>query len=278
MTPSVVRAGAFLHHLQLESTDPERLSRFYAEAMNMRREAVGDGFLCSGPGRKLLIVRGADQKLGFAGFGCREAEGVAEIREKAAKAGVEILPSPSPLFEDGAFAVRDPDGNQIVFGMARHDNEAPNGMHAPLQHLTLATFDVNAIEDFYANKLGFLVSDRVINDKGETATCFMRSNHEHHTLACFKSSRQGIDHHSYEAGEWIRIRDWCDRFGQMQIPLMWGPGRHGPGNNLFIFIEDPDGNWIEVSAELEVIYDRPVKHWPHGERTLNYWGRAILRS
>jgi catechol 2,3-dioxygenase len=60
--------------------------------------------------------------------------------------------------------------------------------------------------------------------------------------------------------------------------LMWGPGRHGPGNNLFIFIEDPDGNWIEVSAELEVVHDRPAVDWPHERRTLNLWGPAILRS
>jgi catechol 2,3-dioxygenase len=59
-----------------------------------------------------------------------------------------------------------------------------------------------------------------------------------------------------------------------------GPGRHGPGNDLFIFIVDPDENWIEISAELEIIHDhdRPVKHWPHRERTLNQWGRAILRA
>ena len=92
------------------------------------------------------------------------------------------------------------------------------------------------------------------------------------------SSRKGLDHHSYEAGEWDTIRDFADHFAARDIRLMWGPGRHGPGNNLFIFIEDPDGNWIEVSAELEVIRDRPVKHWPHGERTLNLWGNAILRS
>jgi catechol 2,3-dioxygenase len=59
---------------------------------------------------------------------------------------------------------------------------------------------------------------------------------------------------------------------------MWGPGRHGPGNNLFIFIEDPDGNWIEVSAELEIIHDRSLHEWPHEERTLNLWGTAIMRS
>jgi catechol 2,3-dioxygenase len=45
-----------------------------------------------------------------------------------------------------------------------------------------------------------------------------------------------------------------------------------------VFIADADGNWIEVSAELEVIYDRPTKEWPHEERTLNLWGPAILRS
>ncbi len=278
MICSSVHAGAYLHHLQLESADPERLSRFYADAMNMRREKAGDDFLCVGLGRKLLVARGSSQKLGFAGFACRDADGLAGVRAQAIESGAKLLPSPSPLFEEGAFAVHDPDGNQIVIGLARHDTDESQGMHAPLQHLTLATFDVKAIEDFYTKTLGFLVSDRVINDKGDVATCFMRSNHEHHTLGCFKSNRKGIDHHSYEAGEWIRIRDWSDRFGSMEIPLMWGPGRHGPGNNLFIFIEDPDGNWIEVSAELEVMYDRPVKHWPHGERTLNQWGRAILRS
>jgi len=60
--------------------------------------------------------------------------------------------------------------------------------------------------------------------------------------------------------------------------LMWGPGRHGPGNNLFVFIEDIDGNWIEISAELETVIGRPPKNWPQEERTLNLWGKAIMRS
>ena len=87
-----------------------------------------------------------------------------------------------------------------------------------------------------------------------------------------------MDHHSYEAGDWGYIRDWCDHFASHDIQLDWGPGRHGPGNNLFVFITDPDGNWIEVSAELEVIYDRGVVDWPQHPRTLNKWGRAIMRS
>lgn len=60
--------------------------------------------------------------------------------------------------------------------------------------------------------------------------------------------------------------------------MIWGPGRHGPGNNLFAFIEDLDGNKIEISGELEIIHDRKIKKWPHEPRTLNLWGSAIMRS
>ena len=39
---------------------------------------------------------------------------------------------------------------------------------------------------------------------------------------------------------------WGDRFVERHIKLDWGPGRHGPGNNLFAFITDPDGLRIEL--------------------------------
>ena len=75
------------------------------------------------------------------------------------------------------------------------------------------------------------------------------------------------------------IRDWADHFARHGIKLAWGPGRHGPGNNLFVMIHDPDGNLIEISAELEVITgDRPAGIWPHEESTFNRWGSAALRT
>ena len=47
---------------------------------------------------------------------------------------------------------------------------------------------------------------------------------------------------------------------------------------VFDFIEDLDGNKIEISAELEIVHDRQIKKWPHEPRTLNLWGSAIMRS
>ena len=275
---TAVNAGAYLHHLQLQSSDPARLAEFYGDAMDMKLQRLGeDQWICEGPLRRMLFVRGQNKKLGYAGFACRDAAGVAAIRARAEEGNIEVLSSPSPLFGPEAFAVRDPDGSLIVFGLAKPD-QATNGLRGPLQHLTLASKDPVAMERFYVNQLGFLTSDYVRDGDGMIRACWMRSNHEHHTLACFRHSKQGIDHHSYEAGDWSVIKDWCDRMGSRRIPLVWGPGRHGPGNNLFVFIEDPDTNWIEISAELEVMYDRPAKAWPHDEYTLNSWGRGILRS
>ena len=153
-----------------------------------------------------------------------------------------------------------------------------NSLHGPLQHLTFKSQDVNKFINFYHHKLGFAISDRVVNTGDEVMTCFVRSTQEHHNLACFKSAITGIDHHSYEVGEWNLIRDWCDHFSNLGLKLFWGPGRHGPGNNLFVFIEDCDGNLIELSAELELIEDREIVDWPHEPRTLNLWGEGLMRS
>ena len=276
---TTVRAGAYLHHLMIFSPEPERLARFYGETMEMAvSRPDSKSWLCMGPGRCLLVGEGTARSLGHAAFACRDQGALLDLRTRSEQEGLQPQIFASPFFAGGSFSVRDPDGNQVVFGFSKSGPAKGHGRTARLQHLTLATRNVGSIEGFYADKLGFAVSDRVLNKKGEVMTCFMRSNHEHHTLACFHQERQGVDHHSYEAGEWTLIRDWCDRMAERNIPVMWGPGRHGPGNNLFVFIEDPDGNWVEISAEIEVVYDRPTKEWPHCERTLNLWGPAIMRA
>ena len=41
-----------------------------------------------------------------------------------------------------------------------------------------------------------------------------------------------------------------------------GTGRHGPGNNLFLFFDDLDGNHIELSAEMERFFDDSADYAP----------------
>merc|ERR1711965_454953 len=236
-------------------------------------------FICDGPSRKIIITKGENKTLSYAGMVCRNENNLNEFRKFLNQNELILKDHNSGFYKSGSFSVEDPDKNKICFGVLKDKNSnVLDGIHAPLQHLTFASEDVVSFQDFYQNKLGFQVTDRVTKNNGELATCFTTSNHEHHTIACFKSSKKGMDHHSYEVGDWNYIKNWCDHFALNNIKLMWGPGRHGPGNNLFVFIEDIDGNWIEISAELETVHGRPVKNWPQEERTLNLWGNAIMRS
>jgi len=280
MSLTAVQADIFLHHLEIQSSNPERLANFYSNIMDMKIDKLSlDKFICDGPSRKIIITKGENKTLSYAGMVCRNENNLNEFREFLNQNKLKLKDHHSGFYKSGSFSVEDPDKNKICFGVLKDKNSnVLDGIHAPLQHLTFASEDVVSFQNFYENKLGFQVTDRVIKNNGGLATCFTTSNHEHHTIACFKSSKKGMDHHSYEAGDWNFIKNWCDHFASNNIKLMWGPGRHGPGNNLFVFIEDLDGNWIEISAELETVHGRPVKNWPQEERTLNLWGNAIMRS
>ena len=95
--PAAVSAGAYLHHLQLSSGNPERLALFYADAMDMRSGQLANGdWLCRGPGRRIIFTQGPDKGLGFGAFACRDAPGLAAIRDRAVSQNAEILPSPRP--------------------------------------------------------------------------------------------------------------------------------------------------------------------------------------
>ena len=164
----------------------------------------------------------------------------------------------------------------MVFGLSREELPT-NGLPARLQHFVCATQRLPEMLEFYRG-LGMVESDRVL--EGETLSAvFLRSDPEHHSFAAFRAPESRPDHHCYETNGWLDIRDWADRMGELRIPLWWGPGRHGPGNNLFFMIEDPDGHKVEFSAELELMpKDMPHRTWPHEQRTLNLWGSAWMRS
>jgi catechol-2,3-dioxygenase len=135
------------------------------------------------------------------------------------------------------------------------------------------------MQAFYRDRLGFVVSDEVRDEAGELRACFLRTDKLHHCLALFGAAISCFDHQSFETPSWNDIKKWGDHMAALRVPIVWGIGRHGPGNDVFFMVRDPDGNLAEISSEIEQCApDRPTGQWPHEERTLNLWGKAILRS
>jgi len=274
--------SARLDHLEILSESPERLVGFYRDAMGMAPARIDrDLWLCAAPERRVLIARGRSRTLGFGAYRCASPDDLAALRARLERGGAVLAPARSPLLEPGGFSISDPDGNSVLFGIGTPASGAPAAgpaLRARLQHMVVATDHAEAVVRFYTGVVGMPISDKAVQGDAITA-CWLRTDVEHHTLAVFRAPERRLDHHSYEAGDWALIRDWADHFARQGVKLIWGPGRHGPGNNLFIMVHDPDGNRVEVSAELEVVNrDRPVGIWPHEENTFNKWGQALFRS
>jgi catechol 2,3-dioxygenase len=269
---------AFLHHLHITSEDPARLAAFYADQLSLMREEKNGAQVLKGGARSMIITNGPSAQLQCAGYAVADDESLSRLRSTLIERGVALTWVDNPLYRNGVFCIADPQGRKMTFGVPaapRFADKEP----ARLQHVVFQTTELENMVRFYVEKIGFTVSDEVMDDDGRVMVVFMRSDDEHHTLAFFRGSRNEWDHHCYETSEWNDIRDWGDKFAKKRIPIFFGPGRHGPGNNLFFMVTDPDGNRLEFSAELQrVTADTASGIWPHGEYTLNSWGRAWIRT
>jgi catechol 2,3-dioxygenase len=270
---------ARLHHVQINTPQLAALTAFYQRAFGYHAQELGASqvYLAGGE-RRLLLGVGAAKSVRLGAWVLESAEHLKALRKHVRGQNIPLLAAPTPLLREGAFAVEDPDGRLLCFGLAEPEPPRRDAMPGRLQHLVVTTLDTPRVAAFYQEALGFQVSDRVLED-GALTTIFLRSDPEHHSFAAFRAPEVRMDHHSLEVPDWNAIRDWADHMAKLEAPIAWGPGRHGPGNNLFIMVSDPDGNWVELSAELERMpLGMAGRDWPHTEHTLNLWGRGVLRS
>lgn len=272
--------NASLLQLEIYTPDPLKLGAYYAAAFAMHVEGNPVDVLCTGNDRSLRLLQGPAGQLRGANFRCSDASVLDTLRSSLRTYRVAPVDD-----SDDSIAVCDPEGRQLRFTLrpqAQPQSNVGNGLSQPparLQHFAIRTPEPEALLSFYTNGLGFLLSDRVEDEKGRLTAAFLRADEEHHVLAIFRAAAIQFDHFSCETTDWTALRDWADRMATSGHELAWGIGRHGPGNDTFFMVRDPDGNMAEISAELEICQpDRPVGVWPHRPSTLNRWGVAIMRS
>jgi catechol 2,3-dioxygenase len=280
MTPLEWRGQ--LSHLALYTESPSVAADFYVDHLGMARdlqatEPDGRVLLGWGLGDSVLeLVPGHHTGLEHFAIEISEPAELDHVRERLERHAVAILSVANQGRHPDGFAVEDPDGRRVEFH-GRIDRTGERAASLParprrLQHITLASPTQPDTVDFYASLLGMRVSDHM----GDVFT-WLRCGIEHHTVAIVQSDAPGlIDHLSFDLDCWDDFRPWCDRLGGAGIEVSWGPGRHGPGNNLFIMFEDRDGYHLELSAEMESFHDGNAcyepRQWQPVTHTVNLWG------
>lgn len=139
-----------------------------------------------------------------------------------------------------------------------------------LQHVTFKDPNPTKIQNFYREALGLSLSDQL----GERFY-WLRHNHEHHSVGVSHAKTPGVHHIAYELKDWGEVKNLCDHFRAEGVPVEFGPGRHGPGNNIFIYVVGPAGIRFEFFTELAEIYDpnHEPKDWAGGRtKNANTWG------
>lgn len=274
--------NAVLARIHLCSPAPQVLADFYARTYGMSAQPSTDGFICRTEGRELGVSPGQVNQLKYALFTianhCDWRAFVERTRSLSRIDAATLGELPAACI---AFA--DPEGNPIVFcpasALAGQTLQPSKDAHATLQHFALRTRTIEAMIAFYSEQLGFVVSDRVLDEQGQVKACFLRTDRLHHAMALFSAPVSCFDHQSYETPTWDALKGWADRMGTLRTQIVWGIGRHGPGNDVFFMVRDPDGNLAEISSEIEACAPGRLEGvWPHEERTLNLWGKAIMRS
>src|SRR6195256_3570647 len=107
---------ARLHHLRRDSPQPERLAKFYGELLGDRVEPLGgETWLVAGSERRLVIGKGAAGAVPYFALQMQDLSQLAAYRH--ALTGTEDFHS--TLLTEGAFALTDPDGRRVAFGLPR---------------------------------------------------------------------------------------------------------------------------------------------------------------
>jgi catechol 2,3-dioxygenase-like lactoylglutathione lyase family enzyme len=159
-----------------------------------------------------------------------------------------------------AMSFADPKGTMIdVFTTAQpFDRKGPTAGIGPLKlgHLAFCVEDPKFFADFYMRVLGFRLSDWI-----EDWFVFLRCGPDHHTVNFVQGKTTRMHHVAFELKDWAQIQTACDFLGGRNIQLAWGPGRHGPGHNIFTYHRNPDDQIVELFTELDKMMDESLGYF-----------------
>jgi catechol 2,3-dioxygenase-like lactoylglutathione lyase family enzyme len=145
-----------------------------------------------------------------------------------------------------------------------------------MDHMNLITPDPTATRAQLEAIGGMRLSERMVDD---SLSWMYGGNRQHHILGLVKG-KAGLHHYSFEVHEfstYLRLGDTLDRFGKQ---ILWGPGRHRPGDNTYAYYTDASGAMIECSGGMSLIADDETftpnvittLERPGNVRVMNVWG------
>jgi 2,3-dihydroxy-p-cumate/2,3-dihydroxybenzoate 3,4-dioxygenase len=141
-----------------------------------------------------------------------------------------------------------------------------------LTHVVLNSADAEATASVAERVLGFRVSDRT---KGMV---FVRCNDSHHSTAFARSGFSSLNHIAFEMQDIDAVMRGIGRLRDHGSAPSWGPGRHGPGANVFAYFVAPFGAVVEFSTAVDKVPEDyrvgSPQDWTWPPNRIDQWGMS----
>jgi catechol 2,3-dioxygenase len=177
-----------------------------------------------------------------------------------------------PLGEYG-FGCKDVEGRNIIVvtGVKDHvDGQDQPDRPRRLSHVNLNVGDAQGSLVFFQNVLGFRLSDTTKQFH------FLRCHGDHHTVVLAFGNEPTLNHIAFEMPDLDSVMRGAGRMRDHGYPIEWGPGRHGPGANVFCYFVGPEELPIEFTAEMQQVDDSykagTPDDWTWPPRRVDRWG------
>lgn len=175
--------------------------------------------------------------------------------------------------------------NVAGFPPQRPPNQVACDPNAPVKprtfsHIVYFVPELEKAERFYAERLGFVVTDRFTG-----CGSFLRpaGTAEHHNLFLMKVPHMavGLNHMAFHVGSGHEVMHAGTQFQRKGWKPFWGPGRHIFGSNYFWYFNSPFGGAMEFDADMDVHDDSwKPREAPMVDATAAIWqfGTPLMRG
>lgn len=267
-----------ISHIALRTTDIQASIDHATQVMGLRvTHTEDDGVYLSHDDshHSLQLLPGDSNGFDHMAFVVDGEHELEDLKDQLDRVGAEILSEdPQESGIEGAIRFRGP-GRHVFEALYGMDTDEPSYLATGVRpsqfgHVTINSSDLGEMRDFAERTLGFRLSDVI-----ENMMVFLRFNANHHGLAIGAAPGDQLNHYAWEVesvADQGRLGDQLDSVGKS---FLWGPGRHGPGNNIFTYHLDPAGALVEYYADMHIVVDDNLyapATWPPTPRTMNFWG------
>lgn len=273
-------------HVQLNVVNVDALVKESMDVLGLHvTSREGDTVWLSSSGRKAeLVLHKADENsVRSIGFDALSADTVREAASRVEAAGCRLISEkPSLGCCEAGITFVTPQGHVIEVHTPIEDETYgrrtfTQGIGAlRLDHVNLTSPEPVETRAHFEQIMGLKLSERMVDD----GLSWMRAaNRLHHCVGIVRGPT-GLHHYSFEIAE---FGDYCqlgDRLDTVGKEIVWGPGRHRPGDNTYAYYIDACGAMVELAGGMAMIHDdaryepnviTALKR-PENVRVMNVWG------